>query len=62
MSRFLQGLRRFRRNEWELLASGLIALGVLMMMQPFAMALYSYSFVVTLTGTVMFVIVSHFPE
>ncbi|MBB1251067.1 MULTISPECIES: hypothetical protein [unclassified Rhizobium] len=62
MSRFLRGLRRFRRNEWEFLASGLIALGVLMMMQPFAMALYSYSFVVTLTGTVMFVVVSHFPE
>jgi ABC-type spermidine/putrescine transport system permease subunit II len=62
MSRFLHGLRRFRRNEWELLASGLIALGVLMMMQPFAMALYSYSFLVTLVGTVMFVVVSHFPE
>ncbi|MDH6266188.1 hypothetical protein M2360_001584 [Rhizobium sp. SG_E_25_P2] len=62
MSRFLTGLRRFRRNEWELLASTLIALGVLMMMQPFAMALYSYSFLVTLVGTVMFVIVSHFPE
>lgn len=62
MSRFLQGLRRLRRNEWELLASSLIALGVLMMMQPFAMALYSYSFMVTLAGTVMFVIVSHFPE
>jgi hypothetical protein len=62
MSRFLTGLRRFRRNEWELLASTLIALGVLMMMQPFAMALYSYSFLVTLVGTVMFVVVSHFPE
>lgn len=62
MSRFLEGLRRLRRNEWELLASALIALGVVMMMQPFALALYSWSFLVTLVGTVMFIIVSHFPE
>jgi VIT1/CCC1 family predicted Fe2+/Mn2+ transporter len=62
MSRFFEGLRRLRRNEWELLASALIALGVLMMMQPFALVLYSWSFLVTLVGTVMFIIVSHFPE
>jgi hypothetical protein len=31
-------------------------------MQPFAMVLFTYSFIVTLIGTIMFVIVSHFPE
>lgn len=62
MSQFFNRLRRLRRNEWELVASALIALGVFMMMQPFALSLYTYSFVVTLAGTVMFVIVSHFPE
>jgi len=31
-------------------------------MQPFKMDLFTYSFVVTLAGTVMFIIVSHFPE
>jgi hypothetical protein len=31
-------------------------------MQPFAIGLYSSSFIVTLVGTVMFIIVSHFPE
>lgn len=62
MNRFLDRLRRFRRNEWELVASVLIALGVVMMMQPLTLWLYSYSFVVTLIGTVMFIIVSHFPE
>ncbi|MBX9466809.1 hypothetical protein [Rhizobium rhizophilum] len=62
MTRFIERLCRFRRNEWELVASFLIGLGVFMMMQPFALVLYSYSFVVTLLGTVMFVIVSHFPE
>ncbi|MCO6179797.1 MULTISPECIES: hypothetical protein [Ciceribacter] len=62
MNQFLNRLRRLRRNEWELVASALIALGVFMMMQPFTLSLYTYSFVVTLVGTVMFVIVSHFPE
>ncbi|MDW4499300.1 hypothetical protein R5H30_15005 [Sulfitobacter sp. D35] len=62
MNNFLAGLLRLRRGPWELVASALIALGVVMLMQPFVLALYSWSFLVTLTGTVMFVIVSHFPE
>jgi hypothetical protein len=37
-------------------------LGVVMLMQPFALGLYTYSFIVTLLGTVMFIIVSHFRE
>lgn len=62
MTRFIERLFKLRRSEWELVASLLIGLGVFMMMQPFALSLYSYSFIVTLIGTVMFVIVSHFPE
>ena len=62
MSEFINGLLRFRRGAWEMLASILIAAGVLMLMQPFVIGLYTYSFIVTLTGTVMFIIVSHFPE
>ncbi|WP_275786981.1 hypothetical protein [Pararhizobium gei] len=62
MNAFLDGLRRFRRSQWELVASFLIAAGVVMLMQPFAVFLFSYSFIVTLIGTVMFIIVSHFPE
>ncbi len=62
MSRFVSGLARFRRGPWEMVASILIALGVVMLMQPFAMVAFTYSFMVTLIGTVMFVIVSHFPE
>ncbi|WP_372340098.1 hypothetical protein [Yoonia sp.] len=60
--KFLNGLLRFRRGAWEMLASILIALGVVMLMQPFLLTLYTYSFIVTLVGTVMFIIVSHFPE
>lgn len=54
--------RLFRRGPWEMAATILIALGVIMLMQPFALVLYTYSFAVTLTGVVMFVIVSKFPE
>jgi len=62
MMDILNGLLRFRRGPWEMLATILIAVGVVMLMQPFALVLYTYSFVVTLVGTVMFIIVSHFPE
>ena len=62
LSTFISGLLRFRRGSWETLATILIALGVFMLMQPFLLGLYSYSFIVTLVGTVMFIIVSHFPE
>jgi hypothetical protein len=54
--------RLFRRGPWENAATAVIALGVLMLMQPFALWLYSHSFVVILIGTIGFVIVSHFPE
>ncbi len=62
MSGFFSGLARLRRGPWEMLASILIALGVFMLMQPFVLVAYTYSFAVTLVGTVMFIIVSHFPE
>ena len=62
MSQFINGLLRFRRGPWEMVASILIGLGVIMLMQPFVLVAYSYSFIVTLVGTVMFIIVSHFPE
>ena len=62
MSGFLNGLMRLRRGPWEMLATIIIGLGVVMLMQPFALWAFTWSFVVTLTGTVMFIIVSHFPE
>lgn len=62
MMSFLTGLLRLRRRPWEMLATILIGLGVFMLMQPFALALFTWSFLVTLIGTVMFIIVSHFPD
>ena len=54
--------RYFRRGPWENAAVAMIGLGIVMLMQPFAMALFTWSFVTILAGTTMFVIVSHFPE
>jgi len=54
--------RWLRRTPMERLATVVIAAGVLMLLQPFSMALYSRSFVITLVGTMLFTIVSKFPE
>jgi len=58
-----KGNRRiFRRGPWETVSMGVIAAGIFMLMQPFALSLYTYSFVVILAGSVSFVVTSHFPE
>ena len=54
--------RFLRRGPCEAVAMTLIGLGVVMLMQPFSLDLYSYSFVTILAGTLGFVIVSHFPD
>ena len=51
-----------RRGPMEMVACIVIALGVAMMLQPFALVLFTYSFVTTLAGVAMFTIVSKFPE
>ena len=54
--------RWLRRGPMENLATVVIAAGVFMLLQPFSMALYTFSFVTTLAGTALFTIVSKFPE
>ena len=51
-----------RRGRCEAIAMTLIGLGVMMLMQPFSLDLFSYSFFTILVGTLGFVIVSHFPD
>jgi len=51
-----------RRGPLEMAACIVIALGIFMMLQPFVMALYTWSFVTTLAGVALFTIVSKFPE
>ena len=52
----------FRRVYWENLSTILILIGVFMLLQPFAMWMFTYTFIVILVGTVGFIITSHFPD
>ncbi len=49
------------RRIGEGVAIGLICAGVVMLTQPFWLALYSYSFVTTLAGVVLFTVASKLP-
>jgi len=51
-----------RRGPMEIVACIVIALGIFMMLQPFALVLFTWSFLTTLGGVVMFTIVSKFPK
>ena len=52
----------FRRVYWENFSTILILIGVFMLLQPFAMWMFTYSFIVILVGTIGFIITSHFPD
>jgi hypothetical protein len=54
--------RWLRRGPMEWVATGIIATGVFMLLQPFWLVLYTWSFLTTLAGTVLFTVVSKFPE
>ena len=54
--------RLLRRGLLENIATAIIGIGFLMLFQPFALTLYTWSFVTMLFGTAMFIIVSKFPE
>ncbi len=51
-----------RRGPLEAIATLIIAAGVIMLMQPFFLTLYSWSFATTLFGTVLFTVVSKVRE
>ena len=54
--------RILRRGPLEAIATTIIAAGVIMLIQPFFLTLFSWSFATTLFGTVMFTIVSKVRE
>ena len=54
--------RWLRRGPAEMLATVVITVGVFMLLQPFWLMLYTWSFVTTLAGTVLFMVVSKFPD
>jgi len=57
-----RGMLLLRRRAWEHGATALIAAGVFMLMQPFSITLYGWSFVATLAGIVVFTAASKMPE
>ncbi len=46
----------------EMVACIVIAVGIAMMLQPLVLFLFTWSFLTTLFGTLMFTVVSKFPE
>ena len=52
----------FRRAPWEIATTVLIGLGLLMLMQPFALVIFSYGFGVLLTGVVGYLIAGKLPK
>jgi hypothetical protein len=57
------GSRRwFRRALWERITTVLIFAGLFMLMQPFSLTLFSYSFIVILVGTFGFTFATKLPE
>ena len=54
--------RLLRRGPMETTAVTLIGAGFLMLFQPFLLVLYTYSFITMLIGTIMFIVVTKFPE
>lgn len=62
MRSFVRALSELRRGAWRSVATVLILAGVAMFMQPIALPLFTHSFTVTLTGTLLYIVVSHFRE
>ncbi|MDG6099031.1 hypothetical protein EXU34_16390 [Alteromonas sp. ZYF713] len=63
MSKVLNYVKRLKyKGPAENAMVATISLGTFMLLQPFFLGLFTYSFIVILAGTLGFVVVSHFPE
>ena len=51
-----------RRRYSEGASTALIGLGMVMLVQPFSLTLFTWSFTVILVGALAFVVTSHFPD
>jgi hypothetical protein len=55
-------VRLLRRGPGEALSTIVIAAGIAMLVQPFSLALFTWSFPVILLGAFAFLVTSHFPD
>jgi hypothetical protein len=54
--------RWLRRGPWEATTIALIGLGLLMLMQPWSIEIYGYSFVVLLAGVAGYTVAVKLPQ
>ena len=54
--------RFFQRAPWELGTTVLIGLGLVMLMQPWSLDVFSYGFTVLLAGVAGFSVAGHLPK
>ena len=54
--------RYFSRTPWERATTGLIGLGLAMLMQPWSIDVYSYGFTVLLAGVIGYSIAGKLPQ
>ena len=52
----------FRRTPWERATTALIGLGLVMLMQPWSILVYSYAFTVLLAGVLGYTIAGKLPQ
>ena len=52
----------FRRTPWEHTTTGLIGLGLVMLMQPWSIEVFSYGFTVLLAGVIGYSIAGKLPQ
>lgn len=58
----LPHVRLLRRGPGEAFSTIVIAAGIAMLVQPFSLALFTWSFPVILAGAFAFLVTSHFPD
>jgi hypothetical protein len=54
--------RWYRRGPWEAGTMALIAIGLVMLMQPFSLAVFSYAFSVLLIGVIGYTVAGKLPQ
>ena len=54
--------RWLRRTRWERATAAVIGLGLVMLMQPWAIEIYSYGFTVLLAGVIGYSIAGKLPD
>jgi CO dehydrogenase/acetyl-CoA synthase delta subunit len=54
--------RRLRRAPWERGTAALIGVGLVMLMQPWSIEVYSYAFTVLLAGVIGYSIAGKLPQ